>query len=295
MAIIRNLDGWHKRSSNYPPTTDNASVLMASPDCFAVVEVHNSHMADSDGKPQRIDSKEATKQWEQLHDSFASKGLNVEVLDAQSSLVDLVFTANPSFIVPLHKHAWQSKMAHNSRRPEVELHSAFFESRGYEIKHLSANAIKCEGHGDGLWHPRRFLLHAAVGQRSDLQAWCEIDEAYPELDILLYELEHPDFYHLDTALACLDEQTALIIESAFTAEGLALVKAAFPEAISLSNNEAYKFAGNAFCADSKHVFIEQGCDDLNSELSTRGFTVCPVATQQFRLSGGSVFCLKQSF
>ncbi len=295
MAIIRDVREWQRRPNDYPAVAAPQSVLMAAADYFDIEEAHNTHMQDANGQLQQIDKQLAQRQWQQLYDGFAASGLNVEALEAQPDMPDLVFTANPSFIVPHYRHAWCSKMAHQARQPEVEVHRRFFEQQGFEIRTLTANDIKFEGHGDGLWHPQRLLLHAAVGQRSDLQGWQEIDAAYPELDILLYELQHKDFYHLDTALTCLDEQTALFVDDAFNDGGRALLHAAFPQAIALNDFEAKQFAGNAFCADGKQVFIEQGCNALNEKLTARGFTVHPVATQQFRLSGGSVFCLKQAY
>ena len=295
MAIIRTVSEWQRRASDYPAVEPTKSVLMAAADFFDVKEAHNNHMRDENGELRKVDKQAAMQEWQQLHDSFANNGLNVEVLPAISGMHDLVFTANPSFIVPHYRHAWPTNMAHLSRRAEAEVHQQFFAEQGFKIKNLSATDIKFEGHGDGLWHPQRLLLHAAVGQRSDLRGWQEIDDAYPELDILLYELRHEDFYHLDTALACLDEQTALFISEAFDDDGLELINAAFPKALALSDFEAYQFAGNAFCADSHNVFIEQGCDALYEKLTVRGFKVHPVATQQFRLSGGSVFCLKQAY
>ncbi|MFT7517242.1 MAG: N-dimethylarginine dimethylaminohydrolase [Myxococcota bacterium] len=295
MAIIRCLSEWQQRTADYPLVANCTSVLMAAADYFTVAEAQNSHMRDEHGNLRQIDKRQAASEWQQLHDAFVDSGLSVAILDAAPQLPDLCFTANPSFVVPHKQHIWKSHMAHPSRQPEVELHAKFFRSQGFDIKELSATGIKFEGNGDGLWHPQRFLLHAAVGQRSDLQAWQEIDAAYPELDILLYALQHPDFYHLDTALACLDQDTALIVKDAFTVEALELLNAAFSGLIELSEDEAFQFAGNAFCADGKNVFLEQGCDSLYEKLNARGFCAHPVPTQQFRFSGGSVFCLKQSF
>ena len=295
MTIIRNLNDWQRRPSDYRVVANNISVLMADPHFFSVAEAQNNHMHDEHGNLHKIDIAQAKAEWQQLRDSFINNGLSVDVLDAHPELPDLCFTANPSFIVPHYQHMWCGNMSHESRRPETEMHLRFFKSRGYQSMVLKNKNLKFEGHGDGVWHPQRFLLHAAVGQRSDLAAWQEIDAAYPELDILLYELQNPDFYHLDTALACLDQTTALVIKQAFTDEAYQLICAAFPDAIELSSEEAYKFAGNAFCPDGINVFLEQGCDQLNASLRLRGFKPQPVATEQFRLSGGSVFCLKQSF
>ena len=152
-----------------------------------------------------------------------------------------------------------------------------------------------EGCGDGLLHPGRFCLHAGIGTRTSRLAWETIAEAYPAIDILLYELTHPDFYHLDTALAPIDEQTAFYVPEAFNQEGIQLLQAAFPKAIPLVLEESMRFAGNAHCPDQKHVFIETGCPLAESQLKDLGLQAVALETSEFRKSGGSVFCLKQSF
>ncbi|MDP6963289.1 MAG: arginine deiminase-related protein [Planctomycetota bacterium] len=295
MSIITFATQWDKTVRDYQATDDHLHVLMGAPDFFTVAEGHNNHMYDENGNLQQIDLATAKKQWQQIHDSFCSAGIKVDVLEGRPGLADLVFTANPSFVLPFHKHVWRGQMAHQSRRSETEIHINYFQQRGYQIFNLDDSTIRFEGHGDSGWHPRRYLLHAAVGQRTELAAWEQINAAYPDLDILLYELQNPDFYHLDTALAALDETTALVVESAFSDASLELINQAFPDAIYLNEFEAYNFAGNAFCPDTKNVFIEQGCDDLKSKLAAKNFCMHELATQQFRMSGGSVFCMKQSF
>ncbi len=92
---------------------------MAAADFFDVKEAHNNHMRDENGELRKVDKQAAMQEWQQLHDSFANNGLNVEVLPAIRGMHDLVFTANPSFIVPHYRHAWPTSMTHLSRRAEV--------------------------------------------------------------------------------------------------------------------------------------------------------------------------------
>ena len=295
MAMIDNIEDWGKSSSHYQITPSHNSVLVGSPLKFDILAAHNKHMKNEDGSLRSIDLVRAQAQWEAMCKEFKKAGLKVSTLKAKEGLPDLCFTANPSFIVPHKKEVWIGKMRHNSRQKETELHKAFFQKQRFRIRELSNSSICFEGHGDGLWHPHRLLLHTGNGERTEKEAWNEISRSYPELDILNYNLCHPDFYHLDTALACLSESTALIVPFAFDKKGLEIIKKAFPNYIELNEEESYNFAGNAFCPDGKHVFIQKGTKRLTKKLTKQGFKVVPIETEQFLLSGGSVFCLKQSY
>ncbi|MHC4380388.1 MAG: dimethylarginine dimethylaminohydrolase family protein, partial [Planctomycetota bacterium] len=173
--------------------------------------------------------------------------------------------------------------------------AGFFHAAGYLLRSLPKTVTRFEGHGDGLWHPGRFLLHAAVGPRTELAAWEVIQQAYPDLDILIYELQEGDCYHLDTALATLSGTCALIVPSAFSEAGLALLHAAFPDSIELSPGQGSALLGNAFCADGKTVFLPAGDADLAACIEAKGFEVVQLDLSEFHKAGGSVFCLKQSY
>jgi N-dimethylarginine dimethylaminohydrolase len=272
---------------------------MADPAAFTVEEVHNPFMAAADGQPLRVDLETARQQWLDLFTAFQQlAGLKCVALPAVRGLADLCFTANPSLALPLpdgSTEIWIGRMTHASRQHEQSQHERYFRQIGFEPRHMPESVGNFECHGDGILHPGRFLMHVGVGPRSSQAAWQVLAAAHPQMDLLMYELQDPRFYHLDTALAALDEDTALYVPDAFDATGTELLQAAFPNAIALSVEEALNFAGNAFCPDKKHVFLQAGCDALEDRLRARGFTPVPVQTSEFMKSGGSVFCLKMAY
>lgn len=298
MALIRTLQDWARRPAAYPVTENSRHVLLGHPGHFRIEEVHNPLMRDAAGNPKTIDPDRALAQWSAMHDAFRDSGLTCMVLEASSELPDLCFTANPSFVVPTtadRREIWLANMRYRARAQESQLHAGFFHAAGYLLKTMPADVGRFEGHGDGLWHPGRFLLHAGVGSRTEARAWEVLQEYYPELDILLYELQDGDCYHLDTALATLSETGALIVPSAFSAEGLELLRAAFPDAIELSAAQGSALLGNAFCADGQTVFLPAGDPELAATIEAKGFQVVVLDLSEFHKAGGSVFCLKQAY
>jgi len=298
MAIFSQSSAWPRRASDLASVPLCDAVLLGHPAGFRVDEVHNPHMADDAGLPQAVDGERALRQWQSLVDGYRAAGLQVASIADDGALADLCFTANPSMVLPVPNGApevWLAHMRHQSRRPEVALHREFFAKQNCSLRQMPPHIDSFEGCGDGVLHPCRFLLHAGVGPRTSSAAWQELANTHTELDILSYELVDPRFYHLDTALAPLNERTALWVPEAFTAQGAELLQAAFPDAIRLPLAESLAFAANAHCPDGQHVLIDSACQATCTVLAERGFTPVPIDTSEFRKSGGSVFCLKQAF
>lgn len=298
MTLVRTLDAWHSRPADYPRVEPFAQLLLGHPGHFRVEEVHNPLMVDAEGQPRRIDPELALAQWQAMLEAFEASGLTCHVLEANPELPDLCFTANPSFVMPVsadRREAWLANMRFAPRRPESELHAGFLHAAGYLLRRMPDPVQRFEGHGDGLWHPGRFLLHAGVGTRTEHAAWEAIQAAYPELDILLYGLQPGDCYHLDTALAALSEDCALVVPTAFSAEGLELVRAAFPERIELTPEQGSALYGNAFSADGKTVFLPAGDPELAARIEAQGFAVVELEMSEFHKAGGSIFCSKLGF
>ena len=295
MPIYDTAAAWPRRALDCLPVDDSKAVLLGHPGDFDVEEAQNAHMRAADGSLQRIDPQRALLQWQALRDAYESIGIQTQLIESGAGLADLCFTANPSLVLACpdsKREVWLATMRHPSRRPETALHADFHRARGAQLHRMPSSVDSFEGCGDGVQHPRRFLMHAGVGPRSTGQAWDYFAETHPQLDILRYQLVDERFYHLDTALAPLDEQTALYVPEAFDAEGRGLVEAAFPRAIALPMSESMSFAGNAHCPDGQHVLIDAACTESCVSLRQAGYTPIPLDTSEFRKAGGSVFCLK---
>ena len=298
MPCYSRLSDWPRRNADLPDTEQLKSVLLGHPGEFQVLEAINTHMRAADGQLNEIDLDLALRQWQRLKTAYEGIGIKTSTLPAQPGLADTCFAANPAMTLPLpdgDKHVWLARMAHSSRKPESELHRTFFEGLNFPIRRMPDRVHRFEGCGDAVLHPECFLIHGGIGPRTDPKAWQALADAYPELDILTYDLVDERFYHLDTALAPLNRNIALYVSEAFTSEGLELLQEAFPIALPLPLEEALLFAGNAHCPDGRHVLIEEACRLTQSMLTELGFKPIPIPTSEFRKSGGSVFCLKQSY
>lgn len=268
--------------------------LMVEPTHFSVEYVINPHMTDNVGT---VDKIEAQNEWEKIKSTFSQIGIEPQVIEGQEGLPDMVFCANQSlpFIKKNgKKHVFMSIMHAEQRKQEVPYIEQWFRQAGYKIHFLDENEIDdFEGCGDAIWHTGKRLLWGGYGYRSSIKAYRQISETF-DVPIIALQLVDEAFYHLDTCLCVLDQNTVLIYPGAFTDEGLELINSIFDQVIKASEYEAKKlFACNATCPDGKNVIIQQGCTDVNKKLRDAGFSVHEVRTYEFLKSGGSVFCMKQ--
>lgn len=267
--------------------------LMVTPEHFTVEYVINPHM---EGHIGNIDKTKAIDEWQQVRSAFVEAGIKIHDIQGQSGLPDMVFCANqslPFVTVNGKKHVLMSIMHAAQRKAEVSFIEQWYRANGYTVHHFDGESVKdFEGMGDAIWHNGKRLIWGGYGFRSSLEAYRKVSELF-DVPVIALELKHPAFYHLDTCFCMLNSKTALIYPEAFTAEGLELIRAMIPNVIEANQHEAEElFACNATCPDGQHVIIQEGCTDVNSKLREEGFTVLEVPTNEYRKSGGSVFCMK---
>ena len=271
-------------------------VLMTTPEHFAVEYVINPHM---EGNVGDVDSARARAQWDALKAAYERLGVEVVDVAGVADLPDMVFCANQT--LPYQTPGGErgvilSRMHAPQRKPEVEHYERFFRGEGYEVHALDADLPgDFEGMGDALWHPGRYLLWGGYGYRTDRQVYTRFADTLG-FPIVALELTDPDFYHLDTCLCPLDEETALYYPGAFTEEGIAAIRQHFRRVIEAPEADAReRFACNAHSPDGRHVLIQKGCMDTNRLLRAAGFEPVELDTSEFLKSGGSVFCMKLMF
>lgn len=271
-------------------------VLMTRPTHFRVDYVINPHM---EGHVGTVDVDRAAAQWEALRDAYEAVGFPVTVVEGAVGLPDMVFCANQTlpFLAPDGTPGVVlSRMASEQRAGEVPHFARFFEREGYAVLPLDPRLDgPFEGMGDALWHPGRRRLWVGYGPRTAREAVDWIGEATGAETVAL-SLRDPDFYHLDTCLCPLDEETALYYPGAFDAAGLAALAGGFSRLVEAPEDEARRlFACNAHSPDGRHVLIQRGCTATNALLRDAGYEPVEVDTGEFLKSGGSVFCMKLMF
>ncbi len=272
-------------------------LLFVDPAFYDIEHVINVHMT-SGGIPNQVDKAKARTEWSNLVRCFEALGAKVHILKGIPGATDMVFCANQClpYVTPSGKLAIiKSKMRHSNRSAEVEPIAKFYESLGYiaqELPELPGGSF--EGMGDALWVPGRRVLCGGFGPRTHRDFYPMIAEL-TGAPVVGFQLENPKFYHLDTCLAILDEETVLACRAGFSPSGWQALSGLFPKVIEIDESEADApgFACNAHCFDQKSVVIERGNETSMRKLRALGFIPVEVETAEFIKSGGSVFCMKQ--
>ena len=279
---------WRAHVPRVPQVT---RLLVCPPEHFEVLDVKNAFMAAHVGG---VDRALAARQWDALQAALRREGVRVETLPAAAGREDMVFTANGATVVPRAGGGADvvlSRFNHASRQAEVPHLRAWLESAGFRCLELPAGAGHLEGHGDVLPVPGRRLLLGGHGGRSEPRA---LDALAALLDIPLVKLPlvGSPFYHLDTCLALLDEDSVLLHPPAFRPEALDTLRALFPRLIEADPREAAEeLACNARALPSGAVVIAAGAKRTAERLAQAGYQPVPVDVSEFHKSGGSVFCL----
>jgi arginine dihydrolase len=270
-------------------------VLMVDPEHFRLAYAINPHMVDTAGALHVVDSGAARRQWEALRKSYLALDFDVEVLSGRPEHPDMVFCANQSIAArgrDGQPRVVLSRMRAPERQGEVAHFAAWYEGASWPTERPGGEGEAFESAGDLLLWPGRRLAVGGFGPRSDRDIVVRAAAAL-EVDLALVELVDADFYHLDTALVPLDDRRALWFPGAFSGEGRELLEAMIPELLAVPESEARRaFATNAHCPDRRHVLIDDQAVETRKILGQEGFEVLPLATAEFRKSGGSVFCMK---
>jgi ornithine--oxo-acid transaminase len=270
-----------------PQTTPTAappawgrSYLMCPPEHYEVAYSINPWM----DLTVPVDRARARAQWDELVAALRAAGADVRTIEPQPGLPDMVFTANAGLVVG--DAFVPAAMRNEERRAEGDHFAAWFAANGYRVAPFSDGAVQ-EGAGDAL--PFAGRLVGGYRTRSS-------EESYAELARLTgarpapVELVDPRFYHLDLAFCPLGEGRAMVVPSALTEAGRAVVSELVTDPLLLDAEE-----GAAFCANSVVVgstVVMPACPPrVRRHLEAWGLDPVVVDVSEFLKAGGAVRCL----
>jgi N-dimethylarginine dimethylaminohydrolase len=252
--------------------------LMCRPDHFAVSYAINPWMDVSRGADRDL----AVAQWETLRATYLSLGHEVSLVDPVPGLPDMVFAANGGLVVG--GRAMGARFTHAERLAEGPAYYKWLAGAGLDdvAEPLAVN----EGEGDFLVVGD--LLLAGTGFRTDPRAHGEVQEFFGR-PVISLQLVDPRFYHLDTALAVLDDESVAYFPGAFSAGSLAVLRRLFPDAVEATEADACVLGLNAV-SDGRHVVLPTAARDLADALRDRGYEPVGVDLSELLKAGGGVKC-----
>jgi N-dimethylarginine dimethylaminohydrolase len=252
--------------------------LMCRPEHFEVSYAINPWMDVTLG----VDRELALRQWDNLRQTYVDLGHEVEVIEPVPGLPDMVFAANGGLVV--EGRALGARFTHAERRAEGPAYLSRLSTLG--LKDVTEPVHVNEGEGDFLVVGEMVL--AGTGFRTDPGAHTEVQELFG-VPVISLQLVDPRFYHLDTALAVLDDSTVAYYPEAFSPGSRGVLQRLFPDAILASEADAVVLGLNAV-SDGRHVVLPDVARDLAAQLRERGYVPVGVDLSELLKAGGSVKC-----
>ena len=261
--------------------------LMCPPTYFDVVCSINPWM--DQGEP--VDRVLAVRQWSGLVDAYRSTGHRVDLLQPLDGLPDMVYAANGAIVV--NGRTLAARFANSQRDPEAAVHAAWHQRNGilYGGGEVQQAAAVNEAEGDFAVLSRRIL--AGWGFRTAPEAHREL-AMLTGREVISLELIDPRLFHLDLALAVIDDERDHIAyyPDAFSQQSRRLLGELFPDALIANEHDAYAFGLNAV-SDGLHVFIPAGARQLREGLAAAGYWPISIDLSELTKGGGSVKCCTQ--
>src|SRR4029453_2759978 len=147
-----------------------------------------------------------------------------------------------------------------------------------------------EGEGDFAYLPGAYggLILAGHGFRTEPAAHAEAQEVLAR-PVISLKLVDPVFYHLDTALAALDDRHVTYYPEAFSRASQRVLAQLFPDAVLADRADAEAFGLN-LVSDGRHVVLNAEAVGMAGKVKGAGYIPVPVELGELKRGGGSVKC-----
>jgi N-dimethylarginine dimethylaminohydrolase len=259
-------------------TATKRRYLMCAPEYFGVTYAINPWMSlDS-----QADAALAVQQWNDLRAAYLQLGHQVDLIAPRPDLPDMVFAANGGLVVG--GRALGASFTHVERRAEGPAYLEWFAGAGFRSVHDPVEVN--EGEGDLL--AVGDVILAGTGFRTTLAAHAEVARVFGR-EVVTLQLVDPRFYHLDTALAVLDEETIAYYPGAFSSASQELLRRRYPDAILATEADAAVLGLNAV-SDGYNVVLTKHASQLTESLRSRGFNPIGVDLSELLKAGGGAKC-----
>lgn len=254
-------------------------ILMCPPTYYAIEYKINPWMV------AQVDAEKAAVQWEKLKNTFINLKMKVSLIEPIKHLPDMVFTADQGAV---YDHIFiKSNFRYKERQRESIYALEYFKKRNFTIVELPKEAY-FEGQGDFVIYHDSILL--GIGHRTNLKA-AKVIQTLLNKKVIPLHLVDPYFFHLDTALCVLPNDSIMYYENAFDKNSLGKIKNLTSGLMPISKSDARRMACNSVIYKNNIVVNKGLSKGLIKTLTVSGFKVFEVELSEFLKGGGGAHCL----
>lgn len=253
---------------------------------YRVAWAINPHMRVGAACPER-----ANRQHGELVATLRSLGALVDEVPFVHGAFDSVFAKDSAVVIERAGGIVEALVARPrfvERQTEQEARTSALVAHGIRVIGTSSAAL--EG-GDVVVLPGAQTAFLGHGFRSDPGAAQDLADLLGA-DVTCLALRDPRLYHLDMALAVLDDGTALVCTDALTRESVAVLEAHpfVTDVVRVPLDEALRFGTNVVQVGST-IVTAADAPTTRRALGERGYRVRRVRLDDFHHAGGSAACL----
>lgn len=254
-------------------------ILMCRPLHFSISYVINPWMKiGSENKSM------AQLQWQKLYQTFINLGVKINLIDQQAHSPDMVFSTDQGIVKG--KKVVISNFRFKERKGERKPYLKWFVNNGYDPYFISDQA-HFEGNGECLFFNQKLLI--GIGFRANILT-CKYLKKALGVETVALELVNPYFYHLDTALFVLNDQTIFYYPEAFSKKSQRVLKKIVPNLIPFNDFEANNLAANSVVTDHQ-VIMNKTLPNFRNILKKLGYQTIEIDISEFAKAGGGAHCL----
>lgn len=253
---------------------------MCRPSYFRVDYVINPWM-----KIGSVNQGKSLQQWNLLVQEYKKLGIEVSLIEQDERYPDMVFAADQGVLTD-NGSILLSNFRCKERQGESKCYAKWYRENGYVIKKLPKN-VYFEGNGElQRW---RDMLLIGTGFRTTMEASKLVGEVLNK-KVLSIELVNDKFYHLDTCLMVLNDETVFYYPPAFSEKTKKDLQTIVPNLMVIDDHDVNKFASNSVVVDST-VIIQAGSIEIPDKIKNLGYKVREVDVGEFLKAGGGAHCL----
>lgn len=270
--------------------------VMVHPSYFDVLYEINPYMGGD------IDKVTSRDQWRTIRETLLDSGATVHTVrpdeiyqdavleELPSQLPDMVFAANHGAFIDSETFL-RATFANDERKGEEGYITTYISELVEDIS-VNTTDANFEGYGDVYRDQFSETLWLGYGPRSDY----EYTEHFKDdpFETVPLELTNDWFYHLDTCLFVLDEETALIEEAAFTETTIDKISARFETVHtcdSTENTDIFMPCNAVHLPDDTILTVPDNAALFEDEIGMSEDTMRYVEASEYHKAGGSIRCL----
>lgn len=231
-----------------------------------------------------VNTEKALLEWETLVRTYQELGVTVEFIEQQPHAPDMVFATDQSVVIDAST-LLLSRFRYPERQPETDYYREWYLQQGYTVQELP-DGVYLEG-GDVQRFGDRLLV--GTGFRTSGEAVWVITQLTTKETIAL-QLVESKFYHLDTCLFVLDQETVFYYPPAFSHASQDLLRRLVPQLIEFTIDDVLSFAANSVRVD-RTVLMHLPTDAFKDQVEALGYTHHSLNVSEFIKAGGGIHCL----